>query len=73
MTKERKMGVLHSAWGDFMAACNLLMRRKAAEKGRKDDKKEKSYKKEKRRGEVLLLLIPTVRFHRVLARQPQKI
>lgn len=32
MTKERKMGVVNSARGDFMAACNLLTRGRAAEK-----------------------------------------
>lgn len=32
MTKESKMGVVNCAWGDFMAACNLLVRGRAAEK-----------------------------------------
>lgn len=31
MTKDRKMGVVNSARGDFIAACNLLIRKSTAE------------------------------------------
>ena len=32
------MGIVKSAWGDFMEACNLLMRAKVGEKERKEGK-----------------------------------
>lgn len=45
MTKEGKMGAVNSAWGDFMAACNLLMRgrssREREEGGSMREEKEK--------------------------------
>lgn len=44
MTKEGKMGVVNSAWGDFMAACNLLMGEAAAAKGRQEGEREKCCK-----------------------------
>lgn len=49
MTKERKMGVVNSAWGDFMAACNLLMGERAAESERQEGKGEKSCSERRRR------------------------
>ncbi len=43
MTTERKMRVV--AWGDLMAACNLLMRKREAEKeGRQREEKLHSKK-----------------------------
>ncbi len=48
MTKERKMGAVNSAWGDFMAACNLLMGERAAEKERKEGKGEQSCSKRRK-------------------------
>lgn len=49
MTKERKMGVVNSAWGDFMAACNLLMRReRSRERGRRENEGKAAVKEEKK-------------------------
>lgn len=41
MTTERKMGVINSAWGDFMAACNRLIRVRAATEKEKGGGKER--------------------------------
>ena len=79
MTKERKMGVVNSAWGDFMAACNLLMRERAQRrKGGRRGREEKSCRnrdenenREERFGSAnphrQISSLP------VLARQPQRI
>lgn len=75
MTKERKMGVINSAWGDFMAACNLLMRKRGAKKergkGREGKEKLGSGRKEiKMKMQIerraLILLLPPARFYRYL-------
>lgn len=51
MTKERKMGVVNSAWGDFMAACNLLKKGESSrEGGRRENERKAAVKKRSKDG-----------------------